>query len=189
MAIDGPLFLGVDVGTGGVRVLAVSEAGEVAARADAAFDLPAGSAEGDRHEQPPAAWWGAVCRATRQLVDELHAAGGDPARLAAVAIDGTSGTLVAVDGAGEPLRPALLYNDGRAGAEAAALNEAAGSFCEKLGYRFAASYALAKIAWLSRHEPDTFARAARFLHQADFIQERLTGQPAVSDYFDCVCQV
>jgi xylulokinase len=175
---DHPLFLGIDVGTGGVRAMAVARSGEVAAAASAAFDPTLCVEENDRHEQPPSAWWHAACRALGDVLEEI----GSPERLAAVAVDGTSGTLVAVDAQGIPLRPALMYNDPRAAAEAEQLNAAAPDFCAKLGYRFAASYALAKIAWLRGHEPAVFRRAARFLHQADYIQEQLTGEPATTDY-------
>ena len=177
---DAPLFLGIDLGTSGVRAMAVAADGRVAA--DAAAPLATGIATGPAgwHEQSPSAWWQAVCQTLAALANELRAGG--IARLAAVAVDGTSGTLVALDGAGEPLRPALMYNDSRATAEAELLNQTAADFCRKLGYRFQASFALAKILWLARNEPDVFRRAAWFVHQADYVQGRLTGRPGMSDY-------
>jgi xylulokinase len=75
-----------------------------------------------------------------------------------------------------------MYNDPRPGGEADALNAAAGDFCGKLGYKFNASFALTKIAWLRSQEPAVFAQAARFIHQADYVVEQLTGQPAITDY-------
>ena len=183
MASSERLFLGIDVGTGGVRTMAVSETGEVAAAASVPFEAETLAVERDRHEQSPQAWWRAVCRTTAAVIDQLSRRYESvQQRLAAVAVDGTSGTLVALDRAGEPLRPALMYNDSRSADEADALNAAAGDFCDKLGYRFNASFALAKIAWLRCHEPAVFDAAARFVHQADFIVERLTGQPAITDY-------
>ena len=175
--MDAPqeLFLGIDVGTGGVRALAVTATGQVAARSSVALEVE--SPREDRHEQPPQAWWEAVCAACRELLSAV-----DASTLGAVAVDGTSGTLLAVDAAGSPLRPAIMYNDPRARAEADALNAVAGPFCRKLGYRFAASYALPKVAWLKGHEPETFNQAARFVHQADYIIGRLTGDFAASDY-------
>ncbi len=177
---DGRLVLGVDVGTGGVRVVAVTEGGEVAASSAIGFDAEILAPRQGCHEQPPAAWWRAVCQATRATVAMLQAK--DRQRLSAIAVDGTSGTLVAVDQTGQPLRPALMYNDPRASAEADALNAAAGDSCDKLGYRFHASFALAKIAWLRNHEPAVFAKAARFIHQADYVVEQLIGQPAATDH-------
>ncbi|MBN2476457.1 MAG: FGGY-family carbohydrate kinase [Pirellulales bacterium] len=176
------LFLGIDVGTGGVRALAATPSGEVAAAAAIAFDPSVVAPRQDRHEQPPEAWWRAVCRATSTVIEDLAAAAISPGQLAAVAVDGTSGTLVVLDDAGRPLRPAIMYNDPRSAVEAVQLNTAAADFCDKLGYRFESSFALAKIAWLRGHEPEVFDRAARFVHQADCIQGRLTGQPPVADY-------
>jgi D-ribulokinase len=176
------LFLGIDIGTGGVRALAATESGAAAAAASAPLEPAVLAPQEGRHEQPPDAWWQATCRATAAVIDRLRAAGFAREQLAAVSLDGTSGTLVAVDAAGRPLRPAMMYNDPRAASEAEQLNVAAGEFCEKLGYRFAASYALAKIAWLRRHEPEVFARTARFVHQTDYAMGRLAGDFAVTDY-------
>jgi xylulokinase len=179
---DAPLFLGIDLGTSGVRAMAVSADGQVAA--DASAPLATGTVSGapGYHEQLPSAWWQAVCQTLASLADELRAGGIHLGRLAAVAVDGTSGTVLALDSAGVPLRPALMYNDSRATAEAELLNQAAADFCRKLGYRFQASFALAKILWLAQNEPEVFRRAAWFVHQADYVQGRLTGRPGISDY-------
>ena len=182
MPHDSHLFLGIDVGTGGVRALALSGTGEVVGRSSVPLDEAILSPREGRHEQPPGAWWEAVGAATSRLVNDLQHAGASPQQLAAVAVDGTSGTLVALDRAGDPLRPAMMYNDPRAAAEAEQLNRLAGPFCEKLGYRFKSSFALAKIVWLRNHEPAVFAKTARFVHQADYVAGRLTGTPGVSDY-------
>ena len=175
-------FVGIDVGTGGVRALAVSQSGQLVAQAAVPFDPALIEVAEDRHQQQPRLWWDAVCQATRLLRADLEASGVAAERLAAVSVDGTSGTVVAVDATGRPIRAALMYNDPRAATEAERINEVADSFCRKLGYRFKSSFALAKIAWLRDHEPVTFDRAARFVHQADWIQERLTGRPGISDY-------
>ena len=158
---DGGLFLGIDLGTGGVRAIAVTESGSVAAATSVAFDAEALAPQQGRHEQPPEMWWTAVCRATKATIDKLNTK--DQQRLTAVAVDGTSGTLVVIDKAGKPSRPAMMYNDPRSGSEAASLNTAAGDFCDKLGYQFNASFALTKIAWLRSHEPAVFDEAVRFI--------------------------
>jgi len=179
---NSPLFLGIDVGTGGVRALAVSERGKVVAESAVEFDPDVLAAREGRHEQPPGAWWEAVCRACGMLRDGLEGAGIRLDRLTALSVDGTSGTLVPLDAAGRPLRPALMYNDPRATAEADQLNAACGDHCSKHGYQFASSFGLAKIAWLERHEPAVFHQTARFVHQADYLVGRLTGAADVSDY-------
>jgi len=182
MAHDSARFIGIDVGTGGVRALAVSETGRVVGQSSVPFTRAVLLAQEGRHEQPPEAWWEAVCRATWLLRGELESAGISPGALAALSVDGTSGTLVALDGSGRPIRPALMYNDPRAANEADQLNTAYGAFCDKLGYQFKSSFALAKVAWLRNHEPAVFEKTARFVHQADYILGRLTGLTDVSDY-------
>lgn len=176
------LFLGIDVGTGGVRAMAVAENGAVAAEASVAFDAELLAPRQDRHEQSPEAWWQAVRRAIAKTLDLLNASDLAPDRLAAISVDGTSGTLVVLDSAGRPMRPAIMYNDSRSADEAEWINLAAEDFCLKLGYRFTSSFALAKITWLRNHETELFEKAARFVHQADYVLGRLTGGPAVSDY-------
>ena len=177
---EGELFLGVDLGTGGVRAIAVTASGLVVATTSVAFDSESLAPQQGRHEQSPEMWWTAICQALKATVNKLEAK--DRQRLSAIAVDGTSGTLVVVDKNGKPQRPAMMYNDPRASSEAAALNAAAGDFCDKLGYQFNASFALTKIAWLRNHEPSVFDEAGRFIHQADFIVEQLTGQAATTDY-------
>lgn len=183
MATGERLFLGIDVGTGGVRTMAVTEAGEVAAADSVLFEGEKLVSRQGEHEQAPRDWWRAVCRTTGAVIEQLSKQYvGVESRIAGVAVDGTSGTLVALDRAGEPLRPALMYNDARSNDEGPGLNDAAGDFCDKLGYRFNASFALTKITWLRRHEPAIFDATVRFVHQADFIVEGLTRQPAITDY-------
>jgi len=176
------LFLGIDTGSQGVRLVAAGEDGAAVSRtAVPVASLP--SSPGT-HEQDLAAWWPAVCRASRALLDDLRGKGYAPEALAAVAVDGTSGTLAALDAAGRAVRPALMYNDGRSGGQAAAINTLpeAAALCAKLGYKFASSFALAKIVWLLEEEPESFARTARLAHQADVITGRLTGDFGVTDY-------
>jgi sugar (pentulose or hexulose) kinase len=179
---DSPLLIGLDLGTGGVRAMAVTSSGEVAAEAAVAFDPALLAAQPGRHEQPADAWWQATCRATAMLVDRLRAAGHRPEQLAAMAVDGTSGTVVPLDAGGQPLRPAMMYNDPRATAEADRLNALAGDFCRKLGYRFGSSFALAKILWLQGNEPECFRRTKVFVHQADYVVGQLSGVPPRTDY-------
>ncbi len=175
------IYLGVDVGTGGVRALAVTDEGKIVGRS--AVDFTAG---GDvrrelLHEQPTEMWWEALQKATGQIVEQLGARGNGLERLEAVSIDGTSGTVAFLDGQGRALRPGIMYNDGRAVKEAEELNEEE-AFCEKLGYRFAASYGMAKILWVRQNEPEVFGRSVWCVHQADYLAGKLTGRFNVSDY-------
>jgi sugar (pentulose or hexulose) kinase len=178
--MESDVAIGVDLGTAGVRALAVDGAGDVLAVHREAF--PPSSVQDRRHEQDAESWWATGCQAMAGVVAKLADAGIGPDRLAAVAVDGTSGTIVLLDGNGDPLGPGLMYNDGRSTAEAEALNELAETFCNRHGYRFAASFAIAKIEWLRRHEATLFASTKYIAHQADFIAGRLIEKLGVSDY-------
>jgi xylulokinase len=179
---DQGVFFGLDAGTGGLRAVAVSQEGLLLAQAAEPLPADATRCQSGCHEQEPEAWWQAACRALRAVTAQLTEAAIRPEQWQALAVDGTSGTLLALDRTGRPLRPALMYNDPRGAEEADRLNQLGDDFCRKLGYRFAASYAAAKIGWLRRAEPDVFARTARFVHQADYLVEQLAGHACPSDY-------
>ena len=168
------MVLGIDVGTSGVRSLAATADGEVLAEARAPlFDLPAA---GSAHEQDAHAWWAALCHTIRELRNRLEA-GRTWDQIAGIAVTSTSGSLVLVDAQGAPLRPAMLYDDGRAGAVASELNRRLPAGEIPLN----ASYSLAKALWVRQQEPSVWERAALILHPADWLSARLTGQFGISD--------
>ena len=177
MEQDQALVVGVDVGTQGLRVQVADAAGRVVAQASRGLDSDVAS--DGRFEQDPEQWWSAAAAGLRQVTAALGARGG---ALAALAVTATSGTICLLDGWGAPLRPAMMYGDRRATAEAALLNQAGAALIGRLGYRFDASFGLPKLLWLRRHEPATFA-AARFLaHAPDLLVGRLTGEYGVGDW-------
>jgi D-ribulokinase len=168
------LVLGIDVGTGGVRAVAVSEDGAVIAAGQAA--LPAArSGEGTIHEQDPHQWWTATQRAVEHVSLNLHRANRSLSAVRGVCVDGTSGTLVCLDERLEPLRPAIMYNDARAAEEGTELTQLAAAPIQ-------ASFAIAKARWVQRREPGIFRRTRWLAHQADFILWRLLGGAAATDY-------
>lgn len=166
-----PLTLGIDIGTGGVRALAVAPNGAITGAASTA--LAAMRSAADRHEQDPAAWKAAVDCVLHALWDQ----GVAPHAVRAVSIDGTSGTLVCADTGGRPVRPALLYDDARAEHEAHTLSAIADGAA-----RITSSFSIAKALWVRKHEPDVYANAAHLIHPADYIAGGLTGNFGVSDY-------
>src|SRR5262245_42465345 len=111
-----PLFVGIDLGTQGVRAVVMTAGGGVAARGEHALR---GRRDGARHEQDPEDWWRALAGACRAA---LARAGAGAIR--AVAIDSTSGTVALVGRDGAALSPGLMYDDARAGEQAARANEA-----------------------------------------------------------------
>lgn len=169
----------IDVGTQAARCLIVDLAGNVLASGvepvrDPRRALPDGWAE-----QDPEEWWRATCAACRAAMAGWG--DGHAGAIAAVAVDSTSGTVVPVDGRSAPLRRALMYNDVRAIEESETVQSAGEQVAGKLGYSFQPSFALPKVLWIKRHEPDVFSHTACFLHAADLIVSRLSGGAFASD--------
>lgn len=154
------LFIGIDLGTSGVRAIAIDDAETI--QGQAKVTLPAPHIDGPRVEQDPALWWTAVCECLKALTAQI-----DTSKVAAIAVDGTSGTLLLTDNNNKPLGPALMYNDARAGAEAAAISKVAPANTAAMG----ASSTLAKLLWL--HEHSYPSEACHALHQTDWITAQL----------------
>lgn len=163
------LYVGIDLGTSGCRAIAITADGDELATS--ARPMPLARRHGPAVEQSPDIWW----HVTRDVLRDLRMRIGDHT-IAGIAVDGTSGTLLLADAAGNPLGPALMYNDARGTHEAAAVAAIAPSDWGAHG----ASSSLAKLLWLHRHRD--LARAHHALHQADWIAGRLTGIYGISDY-------
>ncbi|MGK0674639.1 MAG: FGGY-family carbohydrate kinase [Halothiobacillaceae bacterium] len=159
---------GIDFGTSGVRACVLDVEGRRLAEAAVPLPAPLGSADG-RQEQDPELWWSAL----RTLLGEL-ARRCDLGSLRALAIDGTSGTLVACNDDGRPLHPALMYHDARAKGDAARIAVIAPRESGAHG----ASASLAKLLWLKAHR---LPSNARFLHQAEWVTGRLLGRFDLGD--------
>jgi sugar (pentulose or hexulose) kinase len=195
VTFPGPIVIGVDLGTSGVRALAATSEGQVLARAATDYQVsgrpgstssgasPAGGLPGTPvvHEQDADGWWRATAAALLQISGLLSGLGVRPANLQALAIDGTSGTVVPLAADGSPIAPAIMYGDRRARDEAAELSSALRDHCQRHGYRFDASFGMPKMLWLARHEPGIFERTVQLAHQADVIIGRLTGRFDVTD--------
>ena len=161
-------FLGIDVGTGGVRACAVDARGSMLGMESAT--LPPPRHDGNAIDQDPELWWDAtivaICKLGRSV--DLQA-------IERVCVDGTSGTLLMIDAAGRPCTPGLMYNDTRATTEAARIAAVAPADSGAHG----ASSALAKLLYLSSRSESSQAHLA--VHQADWIAGRLAGQHGISD--------
>ncbi|MEA2195111.1 MAG: D-ribulokinase [Solirubrobacteraceae bacterium] len=163
MSASSAVCVGLDVGTGSARALAVAADGTVVGRG---AEPLRSRREAGRHEQDPATWWDAVAAACRSALDGVA-----PERIAGVATCATSGTILLVDRAGRPSSAALMYDDARAAEQARRLD-------------LPASWALPKLHWLLEAGP---ARAhgtssgRRLAHQADVVTRRLAGHAVAAD--------
>jgi xylulokinase len=167
------LFLGIDVGTSGVKTVLVDERDRVAAEAGAS--LAVSQPHPLWSEQVPEEWW----RATEATLATL--AGRHPELMRRVRAIGLSGQMLGVTllGAnGEALRPALLWNDGRAEQEGLELEAAIPDFAGLTGARAMPGFPAPKLRWLAKHEPETLERARSILLPKDFVRLRLTGETA-----------
>lgn len=166
--MSGRLVCGVDSSTQSTKVeVRDVESGDVVATGRAAHPPP--SPPGS--EQDPAAWWAALRAALRQVAGQLPA-------VAAVAVAGQQHGLVLVDEAGEPLRPAKLWNDTTSAPQARALVERLGGpvWAERAGSVPVASFTITKLAWVADHEPEHLERTRRVMLPHDYLTWRLSGQ-------------
>lgn len=156
-----------DLGTGSLRVAAVSSTGEVVAAevAELSVDEP----QPGWAELEPERWWRALAEATGRVLDALPPG----CRADGLCLSGATRAQVLLDGAGHVLRPALLFRDRRSAVEAETL--AAEAPTDDPAERITAFHPLARLAWIERHEPDVFARVATLLEPKDWLNFRLTG--------------
>ena len=176
------LYMGIDVGTQGVRCVVSDERGRLAAARSVPFAVINASAVEGWYEQNPEHWRAAAEDAIRACVAQLRDGGHDPAEIRALSIDGTSGTIVPLDAANQPLMNGIMYNDPRAKSQAAKVHGAMGDHERKLGFRFGASFSLPRILWVAEQAPEIYERTALFAHQADYVTGLLCGEYAISDY-------
>jgi xylulokinase len=162
--------IGVDVGTSGVKALAVSEDGEVVGRAELEYGLS--TPKPGWAEQDPEDWW----RATEQALEQLGVR--DPA---GIGLSGQMHGLVALDAGERVLRPAILWNDQRTGAECDEIEERIGleALIAATGNRALTGFTAPKLLWLEKHEPDVHERIAHVLLPKDYVRLRLCGERAI----------
>jgi xylulokinase len=163
--------VGLDVGTTGVKALAVSPDGDVVASSERGYALS--TPQPGWSEQDPEDWW----RAAEACLADVAAG----VEVAGIGLSGQMHGLVALDASNRVLRPAILWNDQRTGAECAEIEEALGlgRLVELTGNRALTGFTAPKLLWLRRHEPDAYGRIARICLPKDYVRLRLTGSWAI----------
>ena len=162
-------LVGLDVGTTGVKALAVSPDGDVLGRAEQDYALS--TPQPGWSEQDPEDW----CRAAEAALDSLAVSD-----LGGIGLSGQMHGLVALDERERVLRPAILWNDQRTAAECAEIEERLGllRLVGLTGNRALPGFTAPKLLWLRRHEPEIYARIAHILLPKDYVRLRLTGERA-----------
>lgn len=174
---------GIDLGTSGVKVVVIGPDRDVpgpaqglpgwAVRGRGRAAYPVGVPARGRAETDPEAWWAALRHAVRDALAEAGNAG-----IGALAVAGQMHGVVLTGDDGVPLRPAILWLDQRAAAEAAHYDELPGALTGVLGNRPAAGMAGPLLCWLAAHEPGALGAARWALPPKDWLRLRLTGQAA-----------
>lgn len=169
------MFLGIDIGTSGVKAVVISADGNVAGQGTAALTV---SRPHDLwSEQAPEDWWAATEAAVRAI---------DPAVRRSVRGIGIAGqmhgaTLLGADD--RPLRPAILWNDGRSYAECEEMEAAVPDLHAIAGNLAMPGFTAPKLAWVRKHEPEIFDQIRTVLLPKDYVRLRMTGDKA-SDMSD-----
>ncbi|OEJ62131.1 carbohydrate kinase [Streptomyces agglomeratus] len=169
-----PVVAGIDVATAAVRVVCADARGRVLAEGRAPLPQPVRGA-GGHSEQDARAWWPAVAAALRQATGALPGGGQE---VVAAAVSATSGTLVLAGPDGEPVGPALMYDDRRAADLNAKAQEVGARRWRALGLSVGPTAALGKLVWYANR-----ARPGQVvLHTPDLLGRKLTGRPVATDW-------
>ena len=169
------MYLGIDIGTSSVKAVIVDERGAIVAQASDA--LAVSRPEPRFSEQDPEAWWRATVNAVRALPAASRAA------LRALGLSGQMHGATLLDANDRPLRPAILWNDGRSVSECLELERREPDSRAITGNIMMPGFTAPKLLWVSRHEPEIFGRTACVLLPKDYVRLKLTGEK-VSDMSD-----
>jgi ribulokinase len=166
--------IGVDGGTESIRAFVFDLDGRPLASAATPYktEFPNPSWA----EQNPEDWWRCMGQSVQGAVAAARVA---PADILAIAVDTTCCSVVALDAAGTPLRPCMIWMDVRAAAEADEVAATRDPFLRVNGGGagpVSAEWMIPKSLWMKRHQPDIFARAAKVGEYQDYINLRLTGR-------------
>jgi len=169
------MFLGIDIGTSAVKAVILDADNRLVDQASAELTV---SRPGPlMSEQDPEAWWVATRRAVAALAPRHRR------DVVAIGLAGQMHGATVLGAADEPLRPAILWNDGRSGQECASLEAEVPTLVGITGNRAMAGFTAPKLLWIRRHEPEVFSRIRRVLLPKDYVRWRL-GREFASDMSD-----
>ena len=165
------MFLGIDLGTSEIKLLLLNERHQIVATTGVALTLqrpqPLWS------EQNPADWWAALDQGMAKLKAEHGAA---LAQVRGIGLSGQMHGAVTLDAAGQVLRPAILWNDGRSGPQCAQMMAACPELPAITGNLAMPGFTAPKLAWMREHEPALFAQVAKVLLPKDWLRFELSGE-------------
>ena len=169
-------YIGIDMGTSGMKTLLMDENRQVIAQAERSYEVShPGKGWG---ETDPQVWYQAMMECLQELLSDA-----DPRKVDVIGITGQMHTLVLVDAQGESVRPALMWNDTRTKDLIPGMKETMRSFPEGayLSGIVSTGSPAANLLWVARNEPESLAKTAGFMIGPDYLVFRLTGN-AGTDY-------
>lgn len=161
-------FLGLDIGTSGVKAVLLDERQTVLAQAAAPLDVQRLKALWS--EQDPQSWWDATQAVVAGLRTHPAWAG-----LRAIGLSGQMHGATLLGNAGQVLRPAILWNDGRSAAQCAELTRRVPDLAVRTGNIAMPGFTAPKLLWVAEHEPDVFSAIRHVLLPKDYVRFRMTG--------------
>ena len=170
------ILLGIDLSTTGAKALLIDDEGQVVSSATTPLSLSTPHALWS--EQNPEDWWQATTNSIARALDE---AGVSSNSIAAIGLTGQMHGLVLLDHVGHVLRPAILWNDQRCGAECDEIRARVGrdNLLRTTGNDALTGFTAPKILWVEKHEPEVYRRIHHVLLPKDYIRYRLTGTLAM----------
>lgn len=163
------MYLGLDLGTSGLKGVLMDENGHVLAQETAVLMVT--SPFPTWSEQDPLSWWQACIDVVAQLQERF-----DLKKLKAIGLSGQMHGATLLDNNGDVLRPCILWNDGRSQAQCDALMTEFPEIIERSGNLVMSGFTAPKIRWVQENEPDLFEKLAFVLLPKDYLAYRLTGQ-------------
>ncbi len=175
------VFLGIDVGTSGTKTLAMRRDGAILGTVT--IEYPLSSPHPGWSEQNPEHWWQATIKSVHAVLKQGKI---KPAHVSGIGLSGQMHGSVFLDNRQQVIRPAILWNDQRTGAECAEIESRAGGrakLIELVANPALTGFTAPKILWLRKHEPKNYDRVKQVLLPKDYVRFRLTGEFAteVSD--------
>lgn len=164
------MYLGIDIGTSSVKAVLMDGNGQLVAQGSSPLTVerphPLWS------EQNPEAWWEATVAAVRALPEKERMA------VKGIGLSGQMHGATLLDAADKPLRPAILWNDGRSEAECAELETLEPRSRAITGNLAMPGFTAPKLLWVKHHEPEIFAKVKTVLLPKDYVRLKLTGEKA-----------
>lgn len=172
------MFLGIDLGTSAVKLLLVDAEQRIVDAQSAALEVSRPAPLWS--EQDPEQWWSATCDAVAALRTRSAAA---LSRVRAIGLSGQMHGATLLGANDEPLRPAILWNDGRSGQECRELEALVADSRDITGNLAMPGFTAPKLLWVRKHEPEIWRRIRCVLLPKDSLRLRMTGERA-SDLSD-----